>query len=80
MAAEFATVDEYIDSFPDKVQERLRRIRQVVREVVPEAGERISYGMPARLAKIPRVGGLTDATVAGPPARPDDPMRRGPFT
>jgi uncharacterized protein YdhG (YjbR/CyaY superfamily) len=46
MAAEFATVDEYIDSFPDEVQERLRRIRQVIREVGPEAGERISYGMP----------------------------------
>jgi uncharacterized protein YdhG (YjbR/CyaY superfamily) len=46
MGTTFATVDEYIDSFPDEVQEPLRRIRQIVREVLPTAGERISYGMP----------------------------------
>lgn len=46
MAAKFATVDEYIDSFPEKVRERLEHIRRIAREVVPEAGERISYGIP----------------------------------
>jgi uncharacterized protein YdhG (YjbR/CyaY superfamily) len=46
MPTVYTTVDEYIESFPDDVQDGLRRIRRVIREVLPEAGERISYGMP----------------------------------
>jgi uncharacterized protein YdhG (YjbR/CyaY superfamily) len=46
MATKYATVDEYIDAFPAEVRERLERIRQIVRDVVPESGERISYGIP----------------------------------
>lgn len=47
MASMFATVDEYIGSFPDEVSSRLELIRQLGRDVVPGAGERISYGIPA---------------------------------
>jgi uncharacterized protein YdhG (YjbR/CyaY superfamily) len=47
MASMFATVDEYIESFPEPVAERLETIRRTGRDVVPGAGERISYGIPA---------------------------------
>jgi uncharacterized protein YdhG (YjbR/CyaY superfamily) len=43
----FKTVDDYIDSYPEEVRKRLQAIRSVVRELAPEAEERISYGMPA---------------------------------
>jgi uncharacterized protein YdhG (YjbR/CyaY superfamily) len=41
-----ATVDEYIAGQPPEVQERLRTLRQVIREAAPDATEKISYGMP----------------------------------
>ena len=40
-------IDEYIDSFPPKVQVILERIRRTVREAAPAAEEIISYRMPA---------------------------------
>jgi uncharacterized protein YdhG (YjbR/CyaY superfamily) len=43
----FETVDEYIAAAPDLAQERLNALRSVVKEVAPQAGEVISYGMPA---------------------------------
>jgi uncharacterized protein YdhG (YjbR/CyaY superfamily) len=46
MPATFATVDEYLDSFPDEVRDRLARIRWIAREVLDEPDERISYGIP----------------------------------
>jgi uncharacterized protein YdhG (YjbR/CyaY superfamily) len=42
-----ATVDEYIATFPEHVQEVLRAVRQVMREALPGAEERIAYQMPA---------------------------------
>ncbi|MDZ5724425.1 iron chaperone [Acetobacterium sp. K1/6] len=39
-------VDAYIRQFPADVQVILQQIRQVIREVVPEADEKISYQMP----------------------------------
>jgi uncharacterized protein YdhG (YjbR/CyaY superfamily) len=47
MAAQFATVEEYIGSFPDDVQYVLREVRSTIHGAVPEAGERISYGIAA---------------------------------
>ena len=47
MAAQFATVDEYIGSFPDDVRDILREIRRTIQAAVPDAGERISYGIAA---------------------------------
>ena len=41
------TIDEYIATCPANVQPILEHIRQIVREVAPEAQERISYQMPA---------------------------------
>jgi uncharacterized protein YdhG (YjbR/CyaY superfamily) len=40
------TVDEYIAQYPEEVRQILGRIRAVVKESVPEAEEKISYGMP----------------------------------
>ena len=39
-------VDAYIARAPIDVQRKLRQIRAAIREVAPEASERISYGMP----------------------------------
>ncbi|MFA7248917.1 MAG: DUF1801 domain-containing protein [Dehalococcoidia bacterium] len=47
MDAKHATVDEYIASFPPKVQRTLKRVRQAIRKAVPEAEEGIGYQMPA---------------------------------
>lgn len=43
----FQTVDEYIATFPDDVQATLENIRQAIKAAVPEAGEVISYQLPA---------------------------------
>lgn len=46
MATTFATVDEYIGSFPDDVRIILEEIRRRIRAAVPEAAETISYQIP----------------------------------
>jgi uncharacterized protein YdhG (YjbR/CyaY superfamily) len=46
MVTKFATVDEYISSFPDDVQLVLEQVRRTIRSAVPEAGEKISYQLP----------------------------------
>jgi len=43
----YNTIDEYIMTFPNKVQEKLKQIRQVIKAAAPDAEERISYQMPA---------------------------------
>lgn len=40
------TIDEYILQFQVEVQAILQRLRQVIKETVPEAEEKISYQMP----------------------------------
>lgn len=40
------TIDEYIDSAPQVVHEKLKAIRAVIKEEAPEAIEKISYQMP----------------------------------
>ena len=47
MAAQWRTVEEYIGSFPVDVQAVLREVRRRILSVVPEAGEKISYQIPA---------------------------------
>jgi uncharacterized protein YdhG (YjbR/CyaY superfamily) len=47
MAAKFATIDEYIASFPDDVQAILQQVRQAIHRALPDAAESIRYGMPA---------------------------------
>ncbi|HUZ36140.1 MAG TPA: DUF1801 domain-containing protein [Streptosporangiaceae bacterium] len=46
MAEQFATIEEYIGSFPDDVQIVLQEVRRRIRSVVPEAGETIRYQIP----------------------------------
>ena len=41
-----ATVDEYVAALPEDVAPLVERLRALVHEVAPGAGERISYGMP----------------------------------
>jgi uncharacterized protein YdhG (YjbR/CyaY superfamily) len=43
----YATVDEYILSFPPQLQEILNKIREVIKESAPDSEEKISYQMPA---------------------------------
>jgi len=42
----FADTEEYIATFPPDIQEKLRGIRAVIRNAVPDAEEAIRYGMP----------------------------------
>jgi uncharacterized protein YdhG (YjbR/CyaY superfamily) len=43
----FKTIDEYVATFPENVQNILEELRQAIRESAPEAEEAISYQMPA---------------------------------
>jgi len=40
------TIDDYIAGFPDETQELLQQVRRTIRRAAPQAGEKISYGMP----------------------------------
>jgi len=39
-------IDEYIHMFPEDVQDKLRKIRELIKEAAPDAKEAISYGIP----------------------------------
>jgi len=43
----YQTIDEYHKAFPEDIQERMQQIRKLVKAVVPEAEEIISYQIPA---------------------------------
>ena len=47
MTRPFATVDDYIRSFPADIQGILERVRGTIRAAAPAARETISYAMPA---------------------------------
>jgi uncharacterized protein YdhG (YjbR/CyaY superfamily) len=40
------TIDEYLAGLPEPVRERMAELRALVHRLVPDAGERIRYGMP----------------------------------
>ncbi len=40
------TIDDYIQMFPIQVQKKLESIRKLIKELAPEAQEKISYQMP----------------------------------
>lgn len=40
------TTDDFIAKYPDDVQAILQKIRQTIRDVAPDAKEKISYGIP----------------------------------
>ena len=39
-------IENYIAQFPDNVQEILRKVRQLIKDIALEAEERMAYGMP----------------------------------
>jgi len=43
---QYLTIDEYINMCPKEVQGRLKELRSLIKELVPEATEKISYQMP----------------------------------
>lgn len=46
MPEQFATVDEYIASFPAGTQAILQQVRRTIHAAAPGAGEKISYRIP----------------------------------
>ena len=42
----FNSIDEYIATFPEETQKILQEVRLTIRAAAPEAGEKISYGIP----------------------------------
>jgi uncharacterized protein YdhG (YjbR/CyaY superfamily) len=42
----YKTIDEYIGTFPEDVQNMLIRLRQTIKEIAPEAQEAIKYQLP----------------------------------
>lgn len=42
----FNTIDEYIATFPEDVQRKLKELRAVIQAAAPDAEEKISYQMP----------------------------------
>lgn len=42
----YKDIDEYIAGFSGETRKKLEQIRKTVREVAPEATEKISYGIP----------------------------------
>jgi uncharacterized protein YdhG (YjbR/CyaY superfamily) len=46
MNREFKTIEEYINTFPEKVRNILNELRQTIRDAAPDAEETISYQMP----------------------------------
>jgi uncharacterized protein YdhG (YjbR/CyaY superfamily) len=41
------SIDEYIRSFPEHIQAKLKQLRSLIKQIAPEATEKISYQMPA---------------------------------
>lgn len=43
----YSSIDEYISSFPEPTQVKLTELRNLIKNLAPEAKEKISYQMPA---------------------------------
>lgn len=41
-----STIDEYVATFPNEIQQKLTELRKTIHETAPEAEEKISYQMP----------------------------------
>jgi len=42
----YETIDEYIEQFPNEIQEIMKEVRNVIKETVSQAEEKISWQMP----------------------------------
>ena len=51
MPAKPIDIDSYILRFPPEVQEKLQQLRSTIKRIVPEATEKISYGIPTFFLK-----------------------------
>jgi uncharacterized protein YdhG (YjbR/CyaY superfamily) len=58
----YKDIDDYIASFSGEAKSKLEQIRKTVREVAPEATEKISYGIPTFYLKgnLVHFGGFKD--------------------
>jgi len=43
---EIKTVEEYISEYPAEIQDKLKKIREIIKAIAPDAMEGIAYGMP----------------------------------
>jgi uncharacterized protein YdhG (YjbR/CyaY superfamily) len=43
----FASIDQYIATFPKETQKRMQELRAIIKSAAPKAEENISYHMPA---------------------------------
>jgi uncharacterized protein YdhG (YjbR/CyaY superfamily) len=74
-------VDAYIDAAPEGARPLLRQLRQVIRAAVPNAEEKISYGMPhyhyrGRLAYFAAHKGHVGLYALGPADQLPEQLRR----
>jgi len=46
VAANFATIDEYISGLPEEIRPIVEKVRRTIHDAVPGSGEAISYQMP----------------------------------
>lgn len=46
MAQTYESIDAYINTFPEDIQQKLQSIRQTIAQEAPDATEAISYAMP----------------------------------
>jgi uncharacterized protein YdhG (YjbR/CyaY superfamily) len=60
VAEKFTSVDAYIESFPEGTQAKLVELRNLIRELLPEADEVISYNIPTF-----KIGGKYVVYIAG---------------
>ena len=56
MPIKVETVEQYFESQPEAVREKLEELRAVIKAAAPEASEVISYGVPAFKLGSPLVG------------------------
>ena len=43
---DFQSIDEYIATFPSRIQDKLEEVRRIIHKAVPDAKEVISYQIP----------------------------------
>ena len=46
MKTRYSTIDQYIETFPEDIQDILQKMRRTIQKAAPQATEAISYQMP----------------------------------
>ena len=63
MESFISAIDEYLQDFDPSAREQLKRVREIIREVLPQASEKIAYGIPTFVVdgrNLVHFGGWTD--------------------